>query len=86
MTSFAESFRSRVNDLLVDAKLVGLTEHELCRRAGVSPQTLSRYVATQPRTVSIIDSIERVIAAEKAAKAEDVDSWIARLGVAEPAA
>lgn len=72
---FSSLFLERLDDIERRAQKIGLTITHVCRDSGVARATPDRWRANVPKSVKLMDDLEKaIIAAEqKAGPAEQVD-------------
>lgn len=60
--TFEAVFRSRVAKIEADARAVGLNFTTICKEAGISRATPDRWKRGTPRTIEIVDQMEKIVA------------------------
>jgi hypothetical protein len=64
--SFSEVFAERVAKIEEDAKKVGLNFTSICEIGGISRATPDRWRKEVPKTILLVDQMEKIIADRKA--------------------
>lgn len=65
--TFGEVFRERIDKVVEDAKAAGINLTVVCKGAGVSRATPDRWRRKLPKTIEIVDKMEKVVAEHSAA-------------------
>ena len=60
--TFEAVFCSRVAKIEADARAVGLNFTTICKEAGISRATPDRWKRGTPRTIEIVDQMEKIVA------------------------
>ena len=60
--SFEAVFRSRIMKIEEDARKVGMNFTTICKEAGISRATPDRWKRGTPRTIEIVDQMEKIVA------------------------
>ena len=60
--SFEAVFRSRISKIEEDARKVGMNFTTICKEAGISRATPDRWKRGTPRTIEIVDQMEKIVA------------------------
>lgn len=71
--TFGEVFRDRLDKVEAAAKAAGINMTVVCKEAGISRATPDRWRRKLPKTIDIIDKMEKVVAKYKATAAAPVD-------------
>jgi len=58
---FGEVFLERIDRIEAEAKKVGLNLTAICREAGISRATPDRWRAKPPKTIEIIELMEKIV-------------------------
>lgn len=66
--TFEAVFRSRISKIEEDARKVGLNFTSICKEAGVSRATPDRWKRGTPRTIEIVDQMEKIVARKLASE------------------
>jgi hypothetical protein len=69
--TFGEVFRERIDKIEQDAHAKGINLTVVCKESGVSRATPDRWRRRLPKTIEIIDNMERVVEQHKAPVAEE---------------
>lgn len=73
--TFGEVFQARIDQIVKDAQAAGTNLTVVCKGAGISRATPDRWRRKLPKTIEIIDKMEKVVAEHSAVadeKAGDV--------------
>jgi hypothetical protein len=65
---FGDVFRARINKIDRDAQAAGINMTVVCKEAGISRATPDRWRRDLPKTIKIIDTMEKVVALHSLAK------------------
>lgn len=65
--TFTDDFRSRVSKIEAEARACGLNWTSICQEAGISRATPDRWKKSTPKTIELVDRMERIVARHKAA-------------------
>ena len=63
---FGRVFDERLKAIEAEAKACGLDWTKICREAGVSRATPDRWKKTHPKTIDLVENLEKVVAKHKA--------------------
>lgn len=69
--TFGQVFSERIDKIEGDAKASGINMTVVCREAGISRATPDRWRRKLPKTIEIIDKMEKVVAEHDASKVTD---------------
>jgi hypothetical protein len=63
---FGEVFRDRVTRIEDEAKRIGLNFTSICKEAGISRATPDRWRKESPKTIRLVEAMEKIIERHRA--------------------
>lgn len=63
---FGDVFRERLDRIETEARKVGLNFTSICEQAGISRATPDRWRRKLPKTVELVETMEKIIANKRA--------------------